>query len=204
VSLVLAEVINPGGQPLPHVYFPLDGFISLVTLIDGKPVMETGMVGYEGMLGIPLALGIKKSPSHAVVQGTGKALRMSSSSFQQELRRSRTLQTIMHQYIYVVMTQFATSAACIGTHRLPARLARWLLMTQDRAQTDSFRVTHLFLSYMLGVRRVAITTAAKTLQRQGIITYCRGHLTVLDRQALESVACGCYETDLSTYVEVLN
>ncbi len=200
---MLAEVIYPGGMPIPHVYFPVDGFISLVTLLDRKPVMEVGMVGSEGMLGIPVVLGVGKSPIHAVVQGGGSAWRIGTRSFRRELKRSGALQNEMQLYTYVTMAQLATTAACIGWHHLSARLARWLLMTQDRAQSDHFKVTHVFLAYMLGVRRVGITTAAKVLQRQGIIKYQRGNLTVLDRRALEAAACSCYATDRNTYAELL-
>ena len=203
VPLVLAEVIYPGGKPIANIYFPIEGFISLVTLLDRKPAMEIGMVGREGMLGTPVVLGVGHSPTHAVVQGGGAAWCIGIRSFRREMGRSSALQYEMQLYVYVVMTQMATNSACIGWHRLSARLARWLLMTQDRAQSDDFKVTHVFLAYMLGVRRVGITTAAKILQSQGIIRYQRGHLTVLDRRRLETAACSCYAADRTTYTALL-
>ena len=199
VELELAEVLDEPGKPTRHVYFPIDGFVSLVTLIDGSPGLEVGMVGREGMLGAHLALGVKTTPLHAVVQGQGAALRIDTKAFCSELARSPALHRGMSRYLYVLMTQLATSAACLRFHQIGPRLARWLLMSHDRAHADCFRVTHEFLAYMLGVRRVGITAAAGALQRSGLIEYHRGALTVLDRDGLEATACGCYAADRKTY-----
>ncbi|MEP7056367.1 MAG: Crp/Fnr family transcriptional regulator [Caldimonas sp.] len=203
VELVLAEVLCEAGKPTRHVYFPIDGFISLIALIDGKPSLEVGMVGREGMLGAQLALGVKKAPLKALVQGPGAAWRIGAAAFRSELSRSPALQLGLDRYLYVLMAQLAASAGCLRFHLIGPRLARWLLMSQDRADADSFRVTHEFLAYMLGVRRVGITSAAGTLQRSGLIEYHRGDLTVLDRSGLEAAACGCYAADQRTYAEVL-
>ena len=203
VSLPLYTVIYPGGNSIKYVYFPMHGFVSLVTMIDGKPLQESGMVGREGMVGVPVALGVKRSPSHAMVQGAGAAWRIETSKFQLELGRSEALKKAMNLYTHVLMTQLATNSACLSVHRLAARLARWLLMTQDRAQSNQFRVTHEFLAYMLGVRRVGVTTAANALQRRGLISYSRGQVTVLDRAALESSSCSCYDADQAAYAELL-
>lgn len=203
VELVLAEVLCEPGKPTRHVYFPTEGFISLVATIDGSPGLEVGMVGREGMLGAQLALGVATAPLRALVQGPGPAWRIGTGPFRTELARSPALQGAMNRYLYVLMVQLAASAACRRFHLIGPRLARWLLMSQDRAHADNFRVTHEFLAYMLGVRRVGITNAASALQRSGLIEYSRGDLTVLDRRGLEAAACGCYAADEDVYDEML-
>jgi len=204
VQLVLSDVLCEPGKPTRHVYFPTDGFISLVTLIEGSPGLEVGMVGSEGMLGAQLALGVVRVPLHALVQGAGAAWRVRAGAFRDELARSPALQRALNRYLYVLMAQLARSAACLRFHQIVPRLARWLLMSQDRAHAASFHVTHEFLSYMLGVRRVGITTAAGGMQSSGLIEYHRGDLTVLDRHGLEALACGCYAADQRSYAEVMH
>jgi CRP-like cAMP-binding protein len=204
VELTLEQVLSVGGKPMRHVYFPTAGFISVVTQLDGKPVLEVGMVGREGMLGAHLALGVASAPLFSIVQGSGNALRVGAIPFRRELLRSQSLQACMDRYLYVLMAQLAASAACLRFHRIGPRLARWLLMSQDRAQSDSFRVTHEFLAYMLGVRRVGITAAAGDLQRQGLIRYHRGQLQVLDRPGLEAASCSCYAAECGAYSRLLH
>ncbi|MFC5473821.1 Crp/Fnr family transcriptional regulator [Paraherbaspirillum soli] len=203
VKLELAEVLCEPGTPTRYVYFPIDGFISLVARIDGSPGVEVGMVGREGMLGAQLVLGVVTAPLHALVQGPGSAWRIGTATFRSELACSAALQRGLNRYLYVLMAQMATSAVCLRSHLIGPRLARWLLMSQDRAHSDSFRMTHEFLSYMLGVRRVGITTAASALQRSGLIEYRRGDLRVLDRSGLEAAACDCYAVDRRAYAELL-
>jgi CRP-like cAMP-binding protein len=203
VQLVLGTVLCESGKPTRHVYFPIDGFISLVTLIDGEPALEVGMVGREGMVGSQLVLGVVTAPLRALVQGSGAAWRISTVAFRRELARSPALQRILNRYAYVLMTQLTTSAACLRFHMIEPRLARWLLMSQDRAHRDRFHVTQEFLAYMLGVRRVGITAAAGALQRRELIEYSRGELTVRDRKGLEAATCSCYAADRKTYAELL-
>jgi CRP-like cAMP-binding protein len=203
VDLKLSEVLCESGQRTRHVYFPISATISLVTPIDGKPVLEVGMVGQEGMVGAQLVLGVATTPMHGVVQGSGKVWRVAASPFRKELARSAALRLCLNRYLYVLMSQFAVSAACLRFHLIGPRLARWLLMTQDRAHADSFHVTHEFLAYMLGVRRVGITAAAGSLQRAGLIRYRRGELVVLSRSGLEAAACGCYAAEQKSYAELL-
>ena len=203
VQLVLSDVLGEPGQPTPDVYFPTDGFISLVTLVEGSPGVEVGMVGREGMLGAQLALGVTKAPWRALVQGQGAAWRMSAAAFKRELTESPALQRGIKHYLYVLIAQAAGSAGCLRFHLIGQRLARWLLMSQDRAHSDSFHVTHEFLAYMLGMRRVGVTAAASAMQREGLIEYHRGELKVLDRAGLEAAACGCYAADQLTYRQLL-
>jgi CRP-like cAMP-binding protein len=204
VELVFEEVLCESGTPTRYVYFPIEGFISLVKAVDQKPTLEVGMVGSEGMLGAQLVLGVRTSPLHALVQGEGAALRIGSAPFREELARSRALQVSLDRYVYVTMIQLASSAACLSSHQIGPRLARWLLMTQDRAHADHFHVTHEFLAYMLGVRRVGVTTAAVALQRLGLIEYRRGEVAVLDRRGLEAAACTCYAADKKAYIDEIH
>lgn len=203
VELVLGQRVCEPGTLTRHVYFPVDSFISLVATVAGSPGVEVGMVGREGMLGTQLALGVATTPLHALVQGPGPALRVGTVAFRRELARSATLQRILDRYIEVLMVQLTTAAVCLRFHEIGPRLARWLLMSHDRAGADTFRITHEFLAYMLGVRRVGITSAATKLQRAGLVEYRRGVLTVLDRGRLEAAACPCYAVDLRAYRERL-
>ena len=171
--------------------------------IDGPASLGVGLVGDEGMFGVPLALGIDISPVRAVVQGGGSALRMDAARFGDELGRSPALHRQMGHYAFVRYTQLAQTAACTRFHVVEARLARWLLMTQDRAHASMFHVTQEFLALMLGVRRVGVTKAATSLQRRGLIRYSRGDITVLDRRGLRAASCGCYKADRESYDRVL-
>ena len=201
VPLVLSEVLCEAGVPTRHVYFPTEGFISLVAQVDSHPGLEVGMVGNEGMVGAQLALGVATSPLLALVQGQGVCWRISALDFKRVLAQSPALQRQLGRYVYVLMAQMVASAGCLRFHLIGPRLARWLLMSQDRAHAASFHITHEFLAYMLGVRRVGVTVAAGDLQRRGLITYRRGELTVLDRPGLEAAACSCYSTNLRDYAE---
>ncbi len=203
VELKLGAVLSEPGQETRYVYFPLDAFISLVTGIEGKPVLEVGMVGREGMLGVHVLLGVPAAPVHALVQGAGVALRIGAAPFRRELAHSKSLRDVGHRYLYVLMAQLATSAGCTRFHNVGPRLARWLLMSSDRARSDTFRITQEFLAYMLGVRRVGVTTAASQLQRRGLIHYHRGEITVRNRSGLEASACSCYVADGEVYRQQL-
>jgi len=199
IQLALESILCEPGERTRYVYFPTQSFVSLVSIVDQKPFLEVGMIGREGMLGIQLGLGVLTTPLRALVQGAGAAWRINARTFTRELGKNPPLRRILNLYTYVLMAQFAGAAACIRFHLIEQRLARWLLMTQDRAQSDRFYVTHEFLSYMLGVRRVGVTAAAGDLQHRGLIEYHRGDLQVLDRAGLEKASCSCYATDAAVY-----
>jgi len=193
VTLTFGEVLYEPGETIRHVYFPGSSLVSLLTLVDGHLTLETGLIGREGMVGIPLVLGHNVSSVRALVQGTGTAMRMAAARFSKEFRLSLALQQELYRYTHTLMAQIAQTAACNRFHVVEMRLARWLLMTHDRVKSDQFHMTHEFLGHMLGVRRVGVTKAAHALQQRKLIGYSRGDITVLDRRGLEAAACQCYD-----------
>lgn len=203
VELVFAATLHSADQPIAAVYFPTRGFISLIMPVDRHVGVEVGLVGREGMFGIPLALGAARAPMRAVVQGAGSAIVLSAEAFVGELASGRALRSAMYAYAVVQLRQLCQNVACARFHLVEARLARWLLMTQDRAEGRTFRITHEFLGNMLGVRRAGVTMAAGALQRHGLIQYRRGTLTILDRRGLKAAACGCYAADRTSYDDIL-
>ena len=193
VTLTFGEVLYHPGEPIRHVYFPTDSLVSLLTLAEGHQALEVGLVGREGMLGIPLALGVSDSPVRALVQGSGAALRMTSAHFRSKFHKSVLLQREVYRYTYELMVQMTQTAACNRFHRVEERLARWLLMTRDRVRSDQFHLTQDLLANMLGVRRVGVTKAAGDLRERKLISYNRGEISILDGEGLEAVACQCYQ-----------
>jgi len=193
VTLAFGEVLYEPGEPITHVYFPGDSMVSLLAPVEQHLAIEVGMVGREGMVGAPLALGVANSPVRALVQGEGAALRMGAARFRTELKRNPVLQRGLNHYIHSFIGQITQTAACNRFHVVEARLARWLLMTRDRMRSAEFRMTHEFLSSMLGVRRVGVTEAAGALQRRKLIGYSRGTLRILDQRGLEAACCSCYQ-----------
>jgi len=192
VTLGFGEVLYAANAPIAHVYFPCESMLSLLLPVENHIDIEVGLVGREGMVGASLSLGIAHSPVKALVQGAGSALRLSAAGFRRELARNPALQRAVNSYIHSLMAQITQTAACNRFHVVEARLARWLLMTRDRMRSSRFRMTHEFLSHMLGVRRVGITEAASSLQRQKLIEYTRGNISILDEPGLEAACCGCY------------
>ena len=204
VDLAFEAVLDEAGGTIKHVYFPTGSFISMLVPMGGTSTLEVALAGNEGMYGLPVAFGIATSPMRALVQGAGPALRIGAAAFRRQLASVPALRACVDRYIYVVMSQLIQVAGCNRFHLVEQRLARWLLMTADRAHSATFRITPEYLAYMLGVRRVGITEAASALQKQKLITYTRGILTILDRKGLERASCGCYRADLTTYGRVFH
>jgi CRP-like cAMP-binding protein len=203
IELAFGDILAEPDQDIGYVYFPTESIIALTTPMDGRPGMEVGLVGDEGMIGVALLLDVPVSPLRALVQGAGAALRMEAAPFRRELALSPALTRTLKRYLYVVMGQIAQTTVCTRFHVVEERLARWLLMTHDRAHADEFHVTHEFLADMLGVRRVGVTKAATSLQKRQLISYRRGNIKVLDRRGLEAAACRCYGADRASYVRLM-
>jgi CRP-like cAMP-binding protein len=192
VQLVYGDLLYEPDGRIDYVYFPNDCLVSLLTAVDEHKALEVGMVGNEGMVGMPMVLGIGVSAVRALVQGGGTALRMTAPRFKAEFKINQALQKALFRYTHLLMAQVSQTAACNRFHPADERLARWLLMTADRLHTDEFHLTQEFLAHMLGVRRVGVTSAAGGLERKTLITYTRGHIRILNRAGLESAACSCY------------
>ena len=199
VQLDRGQVVQVPGEPTSHVLLPQGSVVALIARVDTHPGLAVGLVGAEGMVGGQAMLGSGREPVRAVVQGAGQAWRLALPIFRTELAASLALRRTVGRYLGVLMTQRATAVGCLRYHEIGPRLARWLLMSQDRARSDSFSVTHEALAGMLGVRRVGITVAAGDLQRQGLIAYRRGEVRVLDRHGLQAAACSCYAADREVY-----
>ena len=203
VELAFDQVLVETAEPMPYVYFPTTSFISLVTPMGGKDILEVALTGNEGMFGVSVALGAATSTVRGLVQGAGSAWRMSASAFRRELAANPAFTREVFRYINVRMVQLAQSAGCNRFHVVEKRLARWLLMTSDRAHSPHILITHEFLAFMLGVRRVGITKAATALQKAKLISYMRGKVQILDRAGLEAAACVCYQVDLDSYAKTM-
>lgn len=203
-ELVLSAELSERDKTLTYAHFPRHGFISLVIDVDSHPPLEVGMVGREAMLGSELILGLAKTPWRALVQGAGQSWRIAPNALRQASDEMPELRRLLQNTLMVRLHQQALASACERFHMIGPRLARWLLMSQDRAESDSFHVTQEFMALMLGVRRVGVTEAASEFQQNGLIEYHRGELTVLDRSALEAQACSCYESDKQLYTELMN
>jgi len=196
LSLVVLDYRMPlyeASRPIEQVYFPVDGVASLVlTTADGGSV-EVGTIGSEGMVGLPVCLGDREAPSSVYVQVPGTGLRMDAGLFRDQLERSPTLNLTMLRYAHAFFNQVAQSAACAHLHRVEQRCCRWLLMTRDRMPTGEFLLTQEFLGMMLGVRRTTVTEVMSGLQKEGLIRYRRGHVSILDAEALRQRTCECYD-----------
>lgn len=199
VLLRFGQILYEAGGRIGHVYFPIDSLISLLTAVDKRRTLEVGMVGNEGMTGMPFILGMGVSGVRALVQGAGRALRMPAAPFRIEFDRNQALRQALFRYTYALMAQISQTAACNRFHEAEERLARWLLMTRDRVASDEFPLTHEFLAHMLGLRREGVTEAASALKRRGLIDYRRGKIQILDVKGLRASSCSCYQTVKTVY-----
>jgi CRP-like cAMP-binding protein len=191
VALPIKTVLFEPGEPIRAVHFPIDGVISLVTPLDDGAIVEVATVGNEGMVGVPLFSGGSLAV-RAISQVSGSSLRMDAAAFLAEVDRPGAFSDLVHQYLSALFGQISQAAACNRLHTNEERLSRWLLMSHARVGVDDFAITHEFLGQMLGSRRATVTLSAGILQAAGLIRYRRGHVSILDREGLESVACECY------------
>ena len=198
VPLVFGEVLYRPNTPITEVYFPNHGIISLLAGVNERSTLEVGFVSDDGMVGLGVFLGVNSSPNRAVVQGEGSALKMKAATFRRLCQSNGTLPRLLQRYAHSVLMQITQYAVCNQFHSVDARLARWLLMTNDRMGDNEFQLTQEFLSNMLGVRREGVSVAAGNLQKRKLISYTRGRLQVLDRLGLEATSCSCYEIIKST------
>jgi CRP-like cAMP-binding protein len=180
------------GETIRYVYFPSNSIVSLLSATEGHAMLEVGMIGNEGMTGVSVFMGVNQSRPRALVQGAGTALRMESAALRRESVRLEYFHHLLLRYVHSLMTQMSLGLACNRFHKLEDRLARWLLMTQDRIGSDEFRVTQEFMSNMLAVRRERVNKVAGNLQKRDLISYSRGRVKILNRLGLERGACNCY------------
>ena len=202
VELAMGEVLMRAGGRTTHAYFLLDAVASLRIAVAGRPnCFEVALVGGEGVVGVPLLLGAAGSTLTATVVKPGAALSIPAGALRLQLLAEPGFRRRMHSYVLVSLAQMAQAVLCTRYHRVDERLARWLLMTQDRAPGETVQATHEFLAATLGVRRAGVTRAAASLQQRQLIAYHRGVLGVLDRQGLEAAACSCYAADRASYAD---
>ena len=193
MPLPLGKVLIEANQKAESLYFPTQGIVSLVSIMQDGSTTEVGLIGKEGMVGTPQFLGNGISNNHAVVQGKGTAIKINTKMLHLEFDRSPSLQRLLLNYSLKLFNQVSQCSSCNNHHSVQERAARWLLMLDDRSEDKIFTMTQLLLSRMLGVRRTGVSEIASQLQKQGVIDYSRGNITILDREALEATACECYQ-----------
>ncbi|MFL6257837.1 MAG: Crp/Fnr family transcriptional regulator [Pyrinomonadaceae bacterium] len=203
VSFALGEVIYESGGRQSYIFFPTNAIISLLYLMENGSSAEMGVAGNEGLVGVALFMGGDTVPNRAVVQSAGSALRMKTQVLQDEFARGREFQRLLLRYTQALMTQMSQTAVCNRLHTIEQQLCRWLLLSHDRLDSDELVMTQELIANMLGVRREGVTHAAGRLQEQGLISYVRGHITVLDRRALEAAVCECYRVVKDEYDRLL-
>jgi CRP-like cAMP-binding protein len=204
VRLAHKQILSSANTPIDHVYFPQEGMVSLVQPLENGAMIEVGMIGNEGLVGVPVLLGTDSSPLEAMVQIPGSALRMQAPVFREETGRRTAFFALLLRHVQALHIQVSLTAACNGRHTLPERLARWLLTARDRAPSDQMPLSHEFLSMMLGVRRAGVTVAVGTLKAAGLISNTHGQVTILDRQGLEMACCECYRTVRKEYQRLVS
>jgi len=203
VSLTRGEILHRPDEPITYVYFPNRGTVSVFSAFSDGGGVEVGMVGNEGLFSVSVFLGSVMSPLEALVQLSGDAVRARADLLKQEFKKCEALHDIVLRYAQAFIIQVAQAAACNRAHKIEGRLARWLLMCQDRAMSGELALTHEFIAAMLGIRRAGVTEAACAFQRAGLIKYNRGHITVTDRAGLEAASCECYSLVRSEFDRLL-
>lgn len=193
VTMELGETIHGRGDPIRHVYFPETAHVPLLTATADGGGVEVGIVGQDGIVGVPVVLGVDVASKYATIQHAGTLARITPAALRKTFARGGALQPLLLRYTHAFMSQISQTAACNRLHPLDSRLARWLLMIHDRTGEDTIHLTHQFLANMLGVRRSGVTVAVGALEVEGLIRNTRGAITILDRRELEKHACECYE-----------
>lgn len=198
-KLALGKVLYQSGGLIKKVYFPESGLVSLVRKMKEKVTIEVGIIGNDGMVGIPVALGDNRAFEDTIVQMAGGGMQMSAFDLREELKRDQSsLLALLLSFTRGLMKQVAQTAACNRLHTIEQRLSRWMLMCRDRMESDELLLTQEFISNMLGTRREGVSIAATVLQRQGLINYSRGHINILDRNGLEKFSCECHQAILES------
>lgn len=192
VPLALGELLVDANREIEFLHFPIKGVVSLISVMQDGSTTEVGLIGTEGMTGMPQFLGNGVSNNRSVVQLKGTAIKISAEVLRVEFERSLLLQRLLLDYNLKLFNQVSQCASCNNHHSVKQRAARWLLMLDDRVDGELLTMTQQLLSQMLGVRRSGVSEVASEIQQQGIINYSRGNITILDREALESIACECY------------
>ncbi len=193
VLLETRQLAYDVNKPIKFVYFPLTGVFSLVTFLEDGDGVEVATVGNEGMIGLPLFLGVDRTSGKAFTQVPGDSLRITEAAFKKEIGRQGALTQTLHLYTQALMVQISQGMACNGRHSIRQRCARWLLMTHDRVGAETFPLSQEFLALMLGVRRGGINRVATELKQAGLIQYSRGVIRILNRKKLEAASCECYQ-----------
>jgi CRP-like cAMP-binding protein len=203
VALPLGQVLYESGSTLSHVYFPTTAIVSLLYVMEDGASAEIAVVGNEGVVGIALFMGGESTPSRAVVQSAGHGFRLRAQVIRDEASRAGPVLHLLLRYTQALITQMAQTAVCNRHHSLDQQLCRWLLLSMDRLQGDELVMTQELIANMLGVRREGVTEAARSLQKAGLIRYARGHITVVDRPAIELRTCECYAVVKKEYDRLL-
>lgn len=203
VALAYKDPLYHQNEPIQFAYFIETGVASLVTTMKDGRAAEVGTIGNEGFVGLPLLMGDRQAPTNVYIQVAGSGFRLRARQFADVLSQSPSIRTALLRYSHAFFNQVAQSAACAHFHNLEQRCCRWLLMTRDRVQCDTFTLTQEFLAMMLGVRRASVTLAAGSLKRHGLILYSRGKVTVLDRSSLEQCSCECYAVTAGEFDRLL-
>lgn len=204
VTLPQHQILYVSGETYNYAYFPTNSMISSVSILEDGASTEIGIIGNEGMIGLPLVLGTTYTNFAAIVQVGGNGYKIAAAPLQEELNRQEELKSLLMRYTQARIIQLGQTAACNRHHKLEQRFARWLLTVRDSMNSNQFQLTHEFLSQMLGVRRSGVTEIAGQFQKAGIIQYKRGFIEILDNQKLEATACECYQVIFQQFSRLLD